>query len=566
MFFKNSKFSFTISLFLIVTLVSSLILTPLQASAGITPPLWEKRFDKDIDWIIQTEFDVLIAGSNKKLYVVSSRRGEQLWSIDRGPEIKKNDVTMIEGSDLLLVNREVQEGKLYKLEAYEVLTGKKLWENQVKGDGIAILPILERWTFLYLTDSDSSDKVRPHIYNINIFNGKIVWESDFNSSFNGTKSSGVLIFGGKYDVSGFYPPVYIDDEIYFFYDGIRKFSYKTGKQLWYASYTVNKDETFLRSDADAIITDKFIYTSGAGVIRGIDRKNGNILWASEDFGVVPLIYYDEGKIFGQIGGTFVKVNMRDVDNAAPVGVFALDAKTGKTSWKFYNCQEPITNIVPVKDKIFFCDKISLIAINKKTGQDIYKTTLDFENPVFTAAYEKSKRVLVQSGQKVGCYNMDSGHKLWISGFKEQRLGFLDKLPNRLLIGGALFIFTGGLATVLLLGSYVAYDIHRSNNRNAAEDRLYRQAQSEKVFWGGASAFRNTPGFIKAAKIRKERLELLSKQKEVYFYVYGEDERNSDIKGAGGINIDNGNMDFEINLDNEKPSYFYDRIYGLLFLY
>lgn len=72
----------------------------------------------------------------------------------------------------------------------------------------------------------SSDRVRPHIYNINIFKGKINWESEFNSSFNVTKSSGVLIFGNKYDVSGFYPPVFIDDEIYFFYDGLRKFSTK----------------------------------------------------------------------------------------------------------------------------------------------------------------------------------------------------------------------------------------------------------------------------------------------------------------------------------------------------
>ncbi|MEQ8191750.1 MAG: PQQ-binding-like beta-propeller repeat protein [Candidatus Eremiobacterota bacterium] len=557
----KKKLKVTIVIFLITALLVPVFIQPVY---GRTSPLWDREFDRDIDWIIQTEFDVLIAGSNKKLYALSERRGEEIWSIKSGPDINRNDVTVIDGTDILLVNREIEKDRSYKLEAYELLTGKKLWENnKIKGKGIEILPVLERWAFLYLTDSDSSDRVRPHIYNMNIFKGKINWESEFDSSFNGTKSSGVLIFGNKYDVSGFYPPVFIDDEIYFFYDGIRKFSYKTGKQLWYSTYTVNKDETFIKSDGDAIITDKTIYTSGAGIIRAINRKDGSVIWASEDFGVVPLMYYDGGKIFGQIGGTFIKANFDDIKNIAPVGVLALDAKTGNTDWKFYNCQEPVTNIVPVKDKILFSDKRSLIAVDKKTGKDIYKTTLDFENPVITVAYEKEKKVLVQSGQKIGCYDLKSGHKTWVTGFKEQKPGFLDKLPNRLLIGTALIVFTGGLATPILLGSYIAYDINRSMNRNAAEDRLYRQAQAEKTFWAGANAFRNSPGFSQAVKIRKERMKLLTGKKDIYFYVYGEDEHNSNIQGAGAIDIEKGSMK-EIDLDDDKPAYFYDRIYNLLF--
>jgi outer membrane protein assembly factor BamB len=562
MFLRKKRFlTHIICNLLVITLLSPMFIQPAYA---MTSPLWDRKFDRDIDWLIQTDFDVIIIGSNKKLYALSERRGENIWSIESGPDINRDDVVIIDGTDILLVNREIEKDRKYKLEAYEILTGKKLWENNnIKGKTIEILPVLERWSFLYLIDSDSSDRVRPHIYNINIFKGKINWESEFNSSFNGTKSSGVLIFGNKYDVSGFYPPVFIDDEIYFFYDGIRKFSYKTGKQLWYASYTVNKDETFIRTDGDAVITDKTIYTSGSGIVRAINRKDGSVLWASENFGLVPLMYYDNGKIFGQIGGTFLKCNLNDIKNVAPAGVFALDAKTGTTAWKFYNCQEPITNIVPVKDKILFSDKLSLIAIDKKTGKDVYKTTMDFENPVITVAYEKEKKVFVQSGQKVGCYDMNSGHKIWLTGFKEQKPGFLDMLPNRLLIRAAIVLCTGGLALPLMIG-YSAYDINRSMNRNAAEDRLYRQTQKEKTFWAGSNAFRNTPGFSQSVKIRKERMQLLTKQKNIYFFVYGEDEQNSDIQGVGTINIENGNMDSKIDLDNDKPAYFYDRIYKLLF--
>jgi len=566
-FIKKRSFLLPLCFFLIAALISPMVLLPLKAAAS-TAPLWDKTFDKDIDWLLQTEFDVLIIGSNNKLYAVSERRGEQLWSIESGPAITRDDVMLIEGSDLLLVNREVDEKRVYKLEAYEVITGNKLWENStIGGDGIALLPVLGRWSFLYLIDVEDGDNVRPLVYNINVFNGDIIWKSEFPSSFKGSKSSGFWVFGNKYDVSGFYPPSFIDGEIYFFYDGIRKFDFKTGEQLWHASYTVNKEEDLVRTDADPIVTDKVIYTSGAGIVRAIDRNDGSVIWASEEFSeyaVVPLIYYDEGKIFGQIGGTFIKSNYKDVKNLEPVGVFALDAHTGKTIWEYWGCQETITNIVPTNDKIFVSDKASLIALDENTGKDIYKATLDFGNPILTIPYKEKNSVLVQSGQKVESFEIDSGHKNWVAGFKEQQPGFLDKLPCRILIGAAIIVFTGGLATPILLGSYIAYDVNRTINRNAAEDRLCRQALSEKAFWSGADAFRNTPGFQQAVKIRKERLELLSKQKKVYFYVYGEKENNKDFQGVGGVNIDSGNMDFDIDLDNDKPAYFYDRIYGLLF--
>ena len=563
---KRNSFTSVFCLLLIVTLLSPMLLVPLAADAT-TSSSWSKEFDKDIDWIIQTDFDVLLIGSNKNLYAVSERQGEQLWSIELGSDIGRTDVTMIDGTDIVLVNREVnKETSSYKLEAYEVITGDKIWGNNlIKGRGIDILPLLSKNAFLYLIDGDDSDKIRPHIYNFDIYTGKITWESDFSDSFNGTKSSGFWVFGNNYDVSGFNPPVFINNEIFFFYDGVRSFDYKTGKQFWYTSYPLNKEEDLLRTDADPIITDNTIYTSGAGVIRAINRENGNILWSSEDFGVViPLIYYDQGTIYGQCGGTFLKPNLNDIKAVEPVGVFAVNGNTGSTLWKFWNCQSPVSNIAFAKDKIFFADKVSLIAIDKNTGKDTYKTTLDFNNPVVTAVYDKNNAVIVRSGQKVASYDMDSGHKIWVTGFKEQSPGFLDKLSNRLLIGAAIIIFTGGLATPLLLGSYIAYDVNRTINRNAAEDRLYRQAEETKIFWSNADKYRNTAGFQKAVEIRKERLEILTSQEKAYFYVYGEDEQNSDIKGVGGVNLDTGKMDFEADLDNDKPAYFYDRIYGLLF--
>ena len=65
-----------------------MLLVPLEARAKMAP-LWDRTFDKGIDWLLQTEFDVLVVGSNKKLYAISERRGEKLWSIENGPELQE---------------------------------------------------------------------------------------------------------------------------------------------------------------------------------------------------------------------------------------------------------------------------------------------------------------------------------------------------------------------------------------------------------------------------------------------------------------------------------------------
>ena len=90
-----------------------------------------------------------------------------------------------------------------------------------------------------------------------------------------------------------------------------------------------------------------------------------------------MIYYDEGKIYGQIGGSFLKSNYKDVKNLDPVGVFALDAKTGSTLWEYWGCKETITNIAPANNKIFVADSISLIALDENTGNEVYKAYSGF---------------------------------------------------------------------------------------------------------------------------------------------------------------------------------------------
>ena len=79
----------------------------------MTSPLWDREFDKDIDWLVQTDFDVLIVGSNKKLYALSERRGEAIWSLESGPDINRKDVVIIDGTDILLVNREIEKDRKY---------------------------------------------------------------------------------------------------------------------------------------------------------------------------------------------------------------------------------------------------------------------------------------------------------------------------------------------------------------------------------------------------------------------------------------------------------------------
>lgn len=88
--FSIKKIKLTITIFLITTLLFHL--SNLHMPRHL---LWDREIDKDIDWVIQTDFDVLIAGSNKKLYALSERRGENIWSIESGPDINRDDVVIL---------------------------------------------------------------------------------------------------------------------------------------------------------------------------------------------------------------------------------------------------------------------------------------------------------------------------------------------------------------------------------------------------------------------------------------------------------------------------------------
>ena len=88
--------------------------------------------DSKINFYQQTNFGLLLAGTEKSLYAVDSQTGSVVWKRKTG-KVNETGVTPVPNTDLVLLTRDL--GSKSRLEAVDILSGERLWESdKVKGD------------------------------------------------------------------------------------------------------------------------------------------------------------------------------------------------------------------------------------------------------------------------------------------------------------------------------------------------------------------------------------------------------------------------------------------------
>ena len=93
---------------------------------------WQAGLDSKINFYQQTDFGVLLAGTEKSLYAVDSQTGSVVWKRKTG-KVNETGVTPVPNTDLVLLTRDL--GSKSRLEAVDILSGERLWESdKVKGD------------------------------------------------------------------------------------------------------------------------------------------------------------------------------------------------------------------------------------------------------------------------------------------------------------------------------------------------------------------------------------------------------------------------------------------------
>jgi hypothetical protein len=113
---------------LFLCLLAAILLMPQFLSAQ----LWEKAFDKDVNFIKMTEAGVAIVGTDDALYGVDNQ-GNTLWQYDKLKKLEPNRIEVLAGSELIFAS---DKGLLARNRVINVLTGVEYAPAAYKGDNI----------------------------------------------------------------------------------------------------------------------------------------------------------------------------------------------------------------------------------------------------------------------------------------------------------------------------------------------------------------------------------------------------------------------------------------------
>src|ERR1044072_5189015 len=87
----------------------------------------------------------------------------------------------------------------------------------------------------------------------------------------------------EYTFDNYYPPAFIDDRLYVFYEGVTSFDARSGKSRLREKYRVNEEGLAL-TEGEPIFDRDVIYVSGHGRVRAISRETGDTEWEAKDLG------------------------------------------------------------------------------------------------------------------------------------------------------------------------------------------------------------------------------------------------------------------------------------------
>lgn len=303
--------------------------------------------------------------SGGKLYAVSARKGNVLWTRHNVNQVNIHDITVKQGGVYVYGNA----GDLLALDAR---TGKKKWQYHgprtlggfpvVKSDYVfavyrygsiyALLPGSgkQRWKAgfqhqnrierflptqgvsvadgkLYLPRSDVNDNHEnlPDLYTFSIRNGP----SDTSSTRNGN-----LIWSKTMEGSAVAPPAVKDQIAYFPINGLWALSSRDGTTKW--TFPVKGQDHINHDDPPAIADGVVYFSTDKGGVYAVDAEDGSLIWKRK-FG------------FGKT------TSPRVVGDVIYIGgqryIHALSVKDGKEHWKF-ETDASVTAIAPVGKMVY----------------------------------------------------------------------------------------------------------------------------------------------------------------------------------------------------------------------
>ena len=424
-------------------------------------PVWQTNLDGKLQFYQTTDFGVMLAGTENSLYALDGQTGETLWR-KRTRGLDETSITPVPSTDLILVSTD--EGSKSRVEAIDLLSGASLWRSdKVKGDVLQLAVAPEQDLLAVVLVKKAFGKIgeefkrTPVVHVFQLSSGEELWKKALDSDVQMMPSRFDSESEVAYTLDNYRPPLILDGRLFLFYEGVTSFDAKTGKEAERERFKINEGGLAL-TEADPVFDDKFLYTSGRGKVRAVNRRSGEVEWEAKDLGVTPEMAVVGTVLYVRTGGQFTRIKDGETENEGSYGVSAIDTRNGKTLWRYKGADKGLTNFVFANsDLIRFADKDDLITLDAKTGKRIGKTEHKIEKAQFILVNEKGEAV-VGGRDEVGAFdssieitNRGTGHSysIWKVKHKAPGRGVFRTVAGIALRATALYFRYGGLATSAL---------------------------------------------------------------------------------------------------------------------
>lgn len=400
-----------------------IFLSCVSAAVSQAQPVWQSSLDGKIQFYQTTDFGIIVAGSENSLFAIDGQTGERLWRKQtRG--LDETSVTPIPATDLILVSTD--EGDKSRVEAVDLLSGETLWRSdKVKGDvmQLAVEPSEDLLAVVLVKKAKgkTGDEFKrvPIVHVFRLSNGDELWKKELESDVQMMPSRFDSESEVSYTLDNYRAPLMLDGRLYLFYEGVTSYDAETGKEGERERFKVNEGGLAL-TEADPVFDEKYLYTSGKGKIRAVNRKTFKVEWEAKDLGVTPEMAVVGNVLYVRTGGQFTRIKDGETEETGAFGVSAIDTRDGKTVWRYKGADKGLTNFVfSDANTILIADKNDLITIDARTGKKTAEFNHEVEKAQFVLVNERGAAV-VGGRDEIAAFDVKGGKPRVSKGVNDSR--------------------------------------------------------------------------------------------------------------------------------------------------
>ena len=538
---------------------------------------WSSKLDKDVRFYQLTEIGIILAATEKSLYAIDGANGETLWH-RKDTALDETDVALVPGTNLLLLS--LEKGDKARIEAVNVVNGNSIWRSdKIKGAvmQISVEPDQNLLAVVLAKDAKSRAregfKRRPLVHVLNLGDGKELWKYEASEvemmPARWPEDSDKEV---NYTFDNYYPPVFVGNRLYLFYEGVTSFDNRNGKERLREKYRVNEDGLAL-TEAEPIFTESTIFVSAHGRVRAISRTTGDTEWEAKDLGLTPEMFLAGDVLYVRTGGQFTRLKDGDVVERGSYGVSAIDALTGKVLWRYKGADKGITNLLlPARNTIAIADRDDLIFIDTNHGKRTLRVSHKIERASFGVLNERGD-IVIGGQSEIAAFDAASGRQLWRARYTPPGRGIFRTVAAIAARAASLYFRYGGTAMTAVRGVQVARAVTSLSWSGLASRSSFSNLQTLAT----ASGRRNSDRGVRERIVdrvdpsrqldslsrylwHRERLATMSGQ-WMYFYT---DLKTRGGNGLAGVNINNGTTEREVRLPDIDERFMTDEVLGLMF--